>query len=402
MTHTRREGDLMAKRRQGYGKGSIYRTKDRDGNPSGWMVQVRVNDPFKPNGRLVRRRARTYDDAIGMLETLQSDAATRLPADAAMRITDYLDVYMRDTLPTSGVSERTVDIHKTLIANPIKPTLGEVTFKELTPATAQAWLARLNKARTVPAGEAKTSKSLAGSTLHKAFYVLAKALDVAERDGLLAENPLRKLKPPRAQRAIVPTTSATDFDNVIVPAVTGTRLEPLVVFIGLTGCRLGEALGLRWDDVDLARATATFRRSGATTDRTKTGQVRTVPLVPEVVDALKLRRKVQREDKLAMGSGWQNNNQLVFTTFEGRPMDPHNARRDFKAMLKRHDLSTARPFHSLRHGLATRLLQRGIPMHVVGAILGHSSIKLTVDTYGHVEPVMHAEALATALGPIAP
>ncbi len=163
------------------------------------------------------------------------------------------------------------------------------------------------------------------------------------------------------------------------------------MFIGLTGCRLGEALGLQWDDVDLARATAT-------TDRTKTGQVRTVPLVPEVVDALKLRRMVERTDKLAMGSGWQDGTQLVFTTHEGRPMDPHNARRDFKAMLKRHDLSTVRPFHSLRHGLATRLLQRGIPMHVVSAILGHSSIKLTVDTYGHVEPVMHADELAEALG----
>ena len=57
-----------------------------------------------------------------------------------------------------------------------------------------------------------------------------------------------------------------------------------------------------------------------------------------------------------------------------------------------------RPFHSLRHGLASRLLKRKMPMHVVSAILGHSSIRVTVDIYGHVEPVMHADEFAEALG----
>ncbi|MGV1036593.1 MAG: tyrosine-type recombinase/integrase [Candidatus Nanopelagicales bacterium] len=156
-------------------------------------------------------------------------------------------------------------------------------------------------------------------------------------------------------------------------------------------------LGLRWSDVDLTKATVTFRRSGAATDRTKSGRVRTARLVPEVVAALKARRKAQCVDRLAIGSGWQNHDGLVFTTFEGRSLDSHNARRDFQTVLRANDLPTTRPFHSLRHGLATRLLQRDIPMHVVSAILGHSSIKLTVDVYGHVEPVMHADALQRAL-----
>lgn len=375
------------------GTGGIY--KDGDG---GWRAQVRYFDPFQGRSVTKRRRAKSRDDARDKLAELRKETMTAKAAQADTRIVDYLDQYEVNSLPTIGVSPRTVEIHKVLIRNPLKPTLGEVTLGDFTASTAEQWLQRLAAATTVPSRTAKTTRPLAGSTKHKAFYVLAGVLDIAVRDGLMPDNPLRKLKPPRINRAQVPTTSADDFDKVIVPAVADMRLGPLVVFVGLTGCRLGEALGLSWSDVDLTKATATFRRSNATTDRTKTGKVRTVPLVPEVVAALKARRKVQREDQLLMGSGWQNFDGLVFTTFEGRPMNPHNARKDFQAVLRRKGLSPARPYHSLRHGLATRLLHRDIPMHVVSAILGHSSIKLTVDVYGHVEPVMHAEALAAALG----
>ncbi len=375
------------------GAGSIF--KEKGGT---WRAQIRYFDKFSNKSLKISRRVRTRDEAREALKELLAHGVVKRPASSDMRIVDYLDKYVAATLPTTGVSANTIAITKTLIANPLKPTLGEIRLEDFDMESAREWLARLQAARTRPHGEGKVSRPLAGSTLHKAFYVLAKVLDIATSDGLISDNPLRKLKPPRIGAQPVPTTSATDFDNLIVPALSNNRLQPLVVLIGLTGCRLGEALGLHWSDVDLTRNTATFRRSGVETDRTKTGKIRTVPLVPDIVTALKQRRKTQRRDQLAIGSGWQNDDDLVFTTFEGRPVNTHNARRDFQKVLRRLNLSTVRPFHSLRHGLATRLLQRGIPMHVVSAILGHSSIKLTVDVYGHVEPVMHADELAEALG----
>lgn len=375
------------------GTGSIFQESD-----GSWRAQIRYFDQFQGKSVLVRRRAKNRDAARDALKQLREDAKPAQRVSSDLTVAEYLDRYAANTLPTLDVSARTKEIHETLIENPLKPTLGKVKLSEFDAETAEQWLRRLQAARTKPHGEAKTTRELAGSTKHKSFYVLAKVLDVAVRDGLIVENPVRKLRPPRAGRTVVPSTSASDFDDVILPAVADMRISPLVVFVGLSGCRLGEALGLQWSDVDLKRATATLRRSGADTDRTKNQRVRTVPLLPEVVEALKARRKVQREDQLLMGSGWQNADGLVFTTFEGRPMNPHNARKDFQAVLRRKGLNAERPYHSLRHGLATRLLQREVPMHVVSAILGHSSIKLTVDTYGHVEPVMHAEALAKALG----
>lgn len=384
---------LGAEKKRRDGSGSVYQQKDGT-----WRAQIRYYDAFSGKSKKVTRRAQNRDDAREALKKLREDTKPAQPATADMTVAEYLDRYVANTLPTLDVSARTKEIHETLIENPLKPTVGKVKLSEFDAEVAEKWLARLQAARTKPHGEEGKTRELAGSTKHKAFYVLATALDVAVRDDLIAENPVRKHKPPRAGRTVVPSTSASDFDNVILPAVAEMRIAPLVAFIGLTGCRLGEALGLQWTDVDLTRGTATLRRSGADTDRTKNQRVRTVPLLPEVVTSLKARRKVQREDQLLMGSGWQNDAGLVFTTFEGRPMNPHNARKDFQAVLRREGLNAERPYHSLRHGLAARLLQRDIPMHVVSAILGHSSIKLTVDTYGHVEPVMHAEALAKAMG----
>jgi len=375
------------------GTGSIFQEKDGH-----WRAQIRYFDHFKGKSVTVRRRAKNRDEARAKLKDLLTETQTARPVTTDTTVAAFLDTYATNTLPNRGVSAASVAIANTLIVNPLKPTLGEVTLRDFSPAVAEQWLARLHKAKRLPRNDDDVPAPLAGATLRKAFYVLKIALDVAVRDKHIPANPLIDLVPPRAGKTPVPSTSAADFDDVIVPAVAGTRIESLVIVVGLTGCRLGEALGLRWTDVDLTRATATFTRSSATTDRTKGGDPRTVPLVPEVVAALKLRRKAQRVDKIAMGSGWQDTQGLIFTTAEGNPIDDHNERKVFVRILANKGLNTARPFHSLRHGLATRLLQRDVPMHVVSAILGHSSINLTVDTYGHVEPVMHAAAMAKALG----
>ena len=192
--------------------------------------------------------------------------------------------------------------------------------------------------------------------------------------------------------------TAAEVDQLLA-AAHGTHHEPLIVFVANTGCRIGEALALRWDDVDLDNSTATIRRSSTTSETTKTAAgVRTVPLLPEVVAALKARRSQQRADRLKMGPGWADAEGLVFTTGAGTPVDAHNARRSLRLVLRKAGLPTDRPWHTMRHSLATRLLNRGVPMPVVAQILGHASIRTTVDTYGHAEPAINAEALAQVMG----
>ena len=195
-----------------------------------------------------------------------------------------------------------------------------------------------------------------------------------------------------------PVMTAEEVDALLDAAV-GTHFESLIVLVANTGCRIGEALALRWSDVDLDKSTATIRRASITSSSTKTAAgVRTVPLLPEVVAALKVRRSQQRADRLKMGPGWADTEGLIFTTGVGTPVDAHNARRNLRSVLKAAGLPQDRPWHTMRHSLATRLLNRGVPMPVVASILGHASIRTTVDIYGHAEPAINADALAEVMG----
>ena len=140
-----------------------------------------------------------------------------------------------------------------------------------------------------------------GARQRTAFNVLAKALDVAVRDGVIDANPLHRVARPTAPQAIVPAADPQLVDDVLLPALAGWDLGPLVYFVAMTGCRVGEALGITWDDVDLTARTATLRRSGHGTDSTKGGHARAVPLLPELADVLVEHRRQQRELRLASG-----------------------------------------------------------------------------------------------------
>ena len=395
-------GAGMAKKRSD-GAGSVFR-RASDGR---WVAQIRTYNEATGESRITRRYTTSRDAARAALAELQAGTAPapRTHKRDAITVADWLDVWAERSLPVAGLKPTTVNLYRALIRHPLKPTLGAVRLDAFTPTEAEAWLQRMATARSrvQSAAERDAGKKppiISKGTQRNAYNCLKRALDAAVRDGLLEANPLTKVARPVARRAEVPVTSADAVDSLILPGVADLRVGPLVTLVALTGCRVGEAAGLRWADVDLDAEvpTVTFRRSGVGSDSTKTGTVRTVPLLPEVVESLRNVRKQQRAERLAMGPGWQDTTGLVFTSGAGTPMNMRNARRDLARVLDRNGLPTARPFHSLRHGLASRLLARNLPLPVVSAILGHSSVRLTADLYGHVQGAAHADAFAAAMG----
>ena len=157
------------------------------------------------------------------------------------------------------------------------------------------------------------------------------------------------------------------------------------------GLRLGEALALGWHDVDLVGGTLTVRRSLQRVDgklqfvEPKTEKSRrTVLLPPVAVELLKRHRTRQRKERLLAGGDRQESG-LAFTSTLGTPLDERNVRRAFKEVLTTAKLPKMR-IHDLRHTCATLLLARGVHPKVVGEILGHSQVSLTLDTYSTVLP----------------
>jgi integrase len=195
----------------------------------------------------------------------------------------------------------------------------------------------------------------------------------------------------------------------LLEELDGHRLGALYLTMLGLGLRRGEALGLRWEDVDLDHASLVVRRALKYERRDGKaalvlGEVKTVKsrralnIPAPVVEALRRQRAKQASERLSVGEAWDDSG-LVFTNGLGGPLDGRNVYRDFTSLCERIGLGRWHP-HELRHSAASMMLAQGVPIEVVSDILGHSSIRMTADVYGHVlEPQREAaaEAMAEAL-----
>jgi integrase len=180
------------------------------------------------------------------------------------------------------------------------------------------------------------------------------------------------------------------------PLPPGGRLHALWALAATAGLRMGEALALSWDDLDLDAATVrvsrTLHREGGewvTMEPKTRGSRRLVPLTPLAVEALRGHRLRQAEERLAAGSPGRGG--LVFATRSGAPLHGSNV---LAALYRAEDAAGLGrvPFHGLRHAAASVMLEAGVPMRVVSELLGHSTIRITSDLYSHVAPAVSRDA----------
>jgi integrase len=247
-------------------------------------------------------------------------------------------------------------------------------------------------------------RGLSPATVQKCFIVLRMCLDDAVRDELVAKNPASALKQPAIPHHETRHLSRSEL-AALLAALEGTRCERLITFIAHTGMRKGEALGLKWSDVDFdkgrVRITGTLTRlNGALViSEPKTAKSRrTLPLSAPVAALLKAQHTAQAADKLKAGSLWVDSG-AVFTTETGAPLDPRNVLRSVEVAARKAGLEDVN-VHSLRHSAATMMLESGFHLPAVSKLLGHSDTRITGDIYGHTsDDVAEAamEALSSAL-----
>jgi Phage integrase family len=164
------------------------------------------------------------------------------------------------------------------------------------------------------------------------------------------------------------------------------------------GPRRGEVLGLHWSALDWKagtlgvthsvrrikdRDTSSGRRTRLVVGEVKTRKSRrTLALTPEMVAMFRQHRIRQAEAQMAAGARWQDFG-LIFPSEIGTPMDPEHFSRSFSRLCQRAGLGHWHP-HELRHPGASLMLAQGTPLHVVSEVLGHASIAITKDVYGHL------------------
>jgi integrase len=272
-----------------------------------------------------------------------------------------------------------VNVEKHLI-----PTLGKVRLDQLTPLHVQQMM---------------NERLLHGLSTKSVAYiqqVLRTALGLAVRWDMVSRNVARLVDRPRIERkAINPLTP--DEARRFLAAVRGHRLDALFSVALALGLRQGEALGLRWEDIDFSAGTLRVsyqlqRIEGKLTlvpPKTEKSR-RTLVLPSMIVERLREHEKRQTAERLWSGSKW-NDSGLVFANRNGDPTQARHVIEQFHEALRSAGLRHIR-FHDLRHSCATLLLVQGVSPRVVMEVLGHSEIALTMNVYSHVVPELQREA----------
>ncbi|HUP73005.1 MAG TPA: site-specific integrase [Acidimicrobiales bacterium] len=242
---------------------------------------------------------------------------------------------------------------------------------------------------------------LATRTVAYVHTIVHRALKDAVKWGRLARNPADSSDPPRASASSVApmATWRADVlrDFLARTAGCGDRYYSLWVLLATTGMRRGEALGLRWSDVDLDAATAAVVQTVIVVAHRvelgapKTGRgTRVVDLDAGTIAALRAHRLHQLEERILIGAGWRDHD-LVFCKVDGDPLHPERVSREFLRRIERWKLPPL-TLHGLRHTWATLALKAGVHPKVVQERLGHATIGITLGVYSHVTAGMQREA----------
>jgi len=372
------------------GDGDVYPRKNKKGKITSYRGAY-----VGPDGKRRYVSGKTKEEVRKALREARSNADAGLIFDAGnLTVGEYLDRWLADSVKDT-VRQRTYERYESITRVHIKPTIGRLKLKALTPAHARALYRQ------------KLDSGLSPRTVNYIHVTLHKALSQAVSDGLVQRN-AAQVKAPRPEKPEIRPLSPNQARKLVVTArEIGDRYAALYVVALHTGLREGEMLGLRWDDVDLeatnptlqVRRTLSETRTGHKFEPPKSGKGRSIKLSRKAVEALRSHRARQAEEKLRLGSLWEDNG-LVFPTTTGTTTSCTNLLgRHFKPLLKRARLPAIR-LHDLRHTCATILLMAGKHPKFVQEMFGHANISITLDTYSHVIQSMDgglADAMDDAL-----
>lgn len=365
-------------RKRGRNEGSIYKRKD-----GRWAGTIDLG--FK-NGKRHRKTfyGKTRKSVSDKLVTALNAHRQSLPvAPERMTVKQFLESWLEDAAKPA-LRPRTYEGYRDHINNHLVPALGHIQLSKLTAQHVQQLL------------NDKIAEGLSPRTVHYMHAVLRRALNQAVKWDYVVRNVATLVDRPRAEtREIEPLTP--EQARTFLKAVEGDRLEALYTVALALGLRKGEALGLRWSNVDLENAKISITGALQRIDRklqiveTKTRKSRRTIAMPEsLVAALRRHRARQKRERLKAGQRWQEHD-LVFTTSIGTPLEGGNVSRHLFKKLEKAGLPRKR-FHDLRHTCASLLLAEGVHPRVVMDILGHSEIGLTMNTYSHVIPALQQNA----------
>ena len=393
--------------RRANGEGTIYQRKDGRWEGAAYVLTT--------TGRRARKRVygRTREEVHAELTAMIGGSHRGLPVSATSQsVADYLTFWLEE-VARAKVRPSTFRSYETFVRLYLIPGLGKKKLGRLSATDIRVWLnrtrstcqccaqgqdaARPPEQRKCCAIGQCCGRLISARTAQYLHGILRAALQHAVREDLLPRNVARQVQVSAGDRPEIEPLDVDDAKKLLTAAHDDRLFALYAVALGI-GLRRGEALGVRWEDIDLdvglLRVRQTVQRvaGGLAFVPPKTQRSRrTVPLAGPLVTALREHKVRQDVERRVAGSRWREHG-LVFTTGLGTPIEPRNLNRSFAALCESAGVRRIR-LHDLRHTCATLLLAQGVDLRTIMEILGHSAIAVTGNLYTHVRVETQRTAL---------
>ena len=348
-----------------------------------------LGNPHAERRQISRSGFRTRKEAEFALRSFQADldkGANPLPATTT--VSEWAMQWLASER-VKALRSSTRRRYEQLMRDWIIPELGSIEARQV-------------RARHVRLMLEQAGAQMAPASVTQLRSVLSSMMASALEAELIDANPVAGVRRPKVDRPDLAVPTAEDLGRLMTAANNTTWAVPVLVSC-TTGLRRGEVLGLRWKDIDLengrlrvAKALQSVRDPEGTTalrlvdpktDRSR----RTVALPKITIERLRLAKREQAERRLQAGAAWHDLD-LACDSGDRSPFHPDAFGKATKRLMAEAGLDPKTRLHDCRHAVATIMLQQGVHPAVASAMLGHSSVAFTMDTYQHVNDQMADQA----------
>lgn len=362
--------------------------------------RLTVSEGFDLNGRpMIHRKTihGTKKEAEVELAKFVTEVQNGLVIDGkSLKFAEFVDVWKRD-YGSKELAPSTYKRYCRMLETRLLPYFGHLYINKIKPTDIMKFYDLLEKdtqlVRKKGNNGSKTKKPLSGKTILEHHRLLRAMLHKAVYWQLIVANPAERVQPPKARK---PKRRSYDdeqtkilLENLELLPNEDTKYKVAIILTVFTGVRLGELMGLEWQDVDFKNGIISINRSsqyladmGVFTKVPKTeSSIREIAIPEFIISLLEEYKLWYEEQKSIYGELWTNSDRL-FVQADGKPMHPSTISKWFVKYVGQIGLPVIN-FHGLRHTNASLLVAQNVDIAVISARLGHAQISTTLDFYVH-------------------
>ena len=362
--------------------------------------RLTVSEGFDLNGNpMIHRKTvhGTKKDAQVELAKFVTEVQNGLVVDGkSLRFSEFTEIWKRD-YGSKELAPSTYKRYCRMLETRLLPYFGHFYINKIRPTDIMKFYDLLEKdtqlVRKKGNNGSKTKKPLSGKTILEHHRLLRAMLHKAVYWQLIVSNPAERVQAPKARK---PKRKSYDdeqtkilLENLEQLYIEDTKYIVAIILTVFTGVRLGELMGLEWQDIDFKNGIISINRSsqylsdmGVFTKTPKTeSYIREIAIPEFIISLLEEYKLWYEEQKSIYDELWANSDRL-FVQSDGKPMHPSTISKWFVKYVAQIGLPVIN-FHGLRHTNASLLVAQNIDIAIISARLGHAQISTTLNFYVH-------------------